>query len=98
MIVRHVACLVQSCLKLGYTCLCMNKNNLLLQHLLDPALPEDIEDGLDEDTVTFSIGEALDHIGDGSLLPVGARLGKELKFVCPAEARVLIAQALAGSM
>ena len=32
--------------------------------LLDPALPEDIEDGFDGDTVTFSIGEALDHIGE----------------------------------
>ena len=76
MIVRHVTCLVQSCLEMGYTCLCMNDNFVLLQHLLDPALPEDIEDGLDEDTVTFSIGEALDHIGDSSLLPVGARLRK----------------------
>ncbi|CAK0787220.1 hypothetical protein CVIRNUC_010436 [Coccomyxa viridis] len=35
------------------------------QQLLDPALPEDIEDGLDGDPVTFSIGEALDHIGFG---------------------------------
>ena len=37
---------------------------LCLQELLDPALPEDIEDGFDGDTVTFSIGEALDHIGE----------------------------------
>ena len=98
MIVRRLTCLVQSCLKMGYTCLCMNQNFVLLQHLLDPALPEDIEDGLDEDTVTFSIGEALDHIGDSSLLLDGARLGKKLKFARLAEARVLIAQALAGSI
>lgn len=39
-----------------------------MQQLLDPALPEDIEDGLDGDPVTFSIGEALDHIGDNQKL------------------------------
>ena len=59
-----------------------------MQQLLDPALPEDIEDGLDEETVTFSIGEALDHIGEHRKVRaifVGARLCRKRKIVCPGQ-------------
>ena len=34
-----------------------------LQPLLDASLPEDIEEGLGDDSTTYSIGAALDHIG-----------------------------------
>ena len=39
-----------------------------LQRLLDTSLPEDMEDGLGEDSLTYSIGTALDHIGAASKL------------------------------
>lgn len=34
-----------------------------LLQLMD-SMPQDVEDGIDEDPATYSIGEALDHIGE----------------------------------
>ena len=36
---------------------------LCLQRLLDASLPEDVEEGSGDDSLTYSIGTALDHIG-----------------------------------
>lgn len=45
------------------SCLCS------LQRLLDASLPVDIEEGVGNDSETYSIGAALDHIGTTMLIP-----------------------------
>ena len=73
MSIRHFSCLYRSAVSGTATQVCGSVRIFLrLQHLMDPALPEDIEDGLDEDTVTLSIGEALDHIGASQNLQIDA--------------------------
>lgn len=48
-----------------------NLTQCSLQRLLDASLPEDVEEGLGEDSLTYSIGTALDHIGAASKLHHG---------------------------
>ena len=68
------------CIELGHlTTLCLTQR-VHPQPLLDASLPEDVEEGGGDGLSTYSIGAALDHIGD--MPPCALPLPVMLSTIC----------------